>query len=80
MRKIIELGKVEILLFEWPEEPNPKLRFSANINFEFPVPNAGGHEVMGVGTYGTNPNLAAQKAIASPTVYNYIKMKAEKVG
>ena len=68
---------IKIRIFEWEGEENPKLRYNAVIDFEMPVPNAQGHDVGQIGTFGTTPDEAVRKVLLSPTTHNYINMKAK---
>ncbi len=57
--RVRNLIGVTINITEWLDEPNPKLRFSASIDFEFPVPLEYGI-VGSAGATGNTPATASR--------------------
>jgi hypothetical protein len=79
---MIKRRHLNIAVTEWPDETNPKLRFGATIDFEFPVPRHGDEKEtnmsVATGVFGSTASKAVVKLLNSNVVQKYIIMMMEK--
>lgn len=79
---MIKQRKVTISINEWTDEANSKQRFSASVDFDFPVPRHGDEEEENtsgaVGVCGSSASEAFIKLVDTNVFRKYVGMLMEK--